>query len=376
MNKYRLLIKGSNPEYFLKKIIRNHINIYEVSKSYKELNIVVDEDGYKVISNIKTSYEIIVKDVYGAIKMKEVFKRYFYFILFFLLGICLNIFLSNIIFEVEVVHSNSYIKELIYNELDRYGISKFSFVKSFKEKEIIINKILNNNKDDIEWLEIERIGTKYKVNVERRKLNIEEEICKSRDVVAKKQATIISIEAEEGEVVKKINDYVGAGDVVISGVIHNKEEIVSNKCARGKIFGEVWYKVVVELPINYRYENVTGKDKVLITINFLNKKVIINNKFDTYKVKDIYSFKSKLLPLSLDISNYLETDVVEKKYTLKNAENEAISMAEEKLKERLGEEDLILTKKVLKKELKRSKIIVEVFLKVKEDITAYREIQI
>ena len=38
--------------------------------------------------------------------------------------------------------------------------------------------------------------------------------------------------------------------------------------------------------------------------------------------------------------------------------------------------DEILTKKVLKKSLKNSKIIVEVFFKVKEDITSFKDIVI
>ena len=61
---------------------------------------------------------------------------------------------------------------------------------------------------------------------------------------------------------------------------------------------------------------------------------------------------------------------------MNNCDNDAIKLAEEKLLLKLGKEDSILTKKVLKKELKNSKIIVEVFFKVKEDITSYKDIVI
>ena len=110
MNKYRLCIKGKNPDYFLRKVISSKINIYDIAKNYNELFITVDEDGYQKISEFKTSYKITIIGVSGLIKIKEVFKKYFFFILFFCFGICLNIFLSKVIFEVEVVHSNSYIK--------------------------------------------------------------------------------------------------------------------------------------------------------------------------------------------------------------------------------------------------------------------------
>ena len=33
INKYRLIIKGRNPDYFIKKLIRNRVNIYEMEKA-------------------------------------------------------------------------------------------------------------------------------------------------------------------------------------------------------------------------------------------------------------------------------------------------------------------------------------------------------
>lgn len=374
MNKYRLCIRGKNPDYFLRKVIDRKVNIYDIKKNYNELFITVDVDGYKKIKKIKTSYDVIVVGVSGLLKIKEVFNKYIFFILFFCIGLVLNIFLSKVIFDVEVIHSNSYIRELVYNELANLGIERFKFKVSFSEKEKIVSKILENNKDDLEWMEIEEVGTKYIVSVEQRKKNEEKEICNNRNIVASKNATILEIIATEGEVVKKKLDYVVQGDVIISGVIHNKEDIVSNKCAVGKVYGEVWYKVDVELPTKYHEENVTGKSDYRVEFNFLNNKYIFFNKYDTYKKKDTIKIESKLLPIKLSLSKYLETDIIDYTYTLDNSEAKALEIAEDKLKNKLTDGEVILTKKVLKKELKNSKIIVEVFLKIKEDITSYQDI--
>ena len=59
MDKYKLCIKGKNPDYFLRKLIDKKINIYEIEKDFKKLCIVVDDGGYKVIKKIKTSYSIM-----------------------------------------------------------------------------------------------------------------------------------------------------------------------------------------------------------------------------------------------------------------------------------------------------------------------------
>ena len=46
---------------------------------------------------------------------------------------------------------------------------------SFKKRKKIINKIVSDNKDKIEWLEIERYGSKLTIKVTERKLNKEKE---------------------------------------------------------------------------------------------------------------------------------------------------------------------------------------------------------
>lgn len=57
-----------------------------------------------------------------------------------------------------------------------------------------------------------------------------------------------------------------------------------------------------------------------------------------------------------------------------NSSSEAIKLATKKLEDRLDEQSMILSKKVLKKTLKNSKIIVEIFFKVRENITDYKKI--
>ena len=376
MDRYKLCIRGKNPDYFLRKVIDRKINIYDIRKEVKKLYIVVDADGYKKVKKIKTSYDIEVVSVCGFLKVKEIVSKYFFFILFFIMGIIINIFLSNLIFDVEVIHSNKEIRDIIINDLKNLGISKFNFKVNFNEKEKIIKEILVKEKNDIEWLEIEEVGTKYIVKVEQRKLNDEEETCNNRNIVAKKNAVILEISAEVGEVAKKRNDYVLKDDVIISGVIHNKEDVVSKKCAKGRVYGEVWYQVNVELPTKFYESKNTGKNQYGIKYKFLNKNYIFFNQYKTYKERNLFEFGNQILPVRLSLVKLFET--VEKKflYTLDNCEEEALKIASEKLLLDLGKDDIILSKKVLKKQLKNSKIIVEVFFKVKEDITSYKEIVI
>ena len=374
ISKYKVVIEGKNPDYFINELIKNNIYIYDLKKEYKKLIIVISLDDYNKLKKIKTSYKFYIIDSYGVVKSKYLVKKYLFFLICMFLGICLNIFLSKLIFDVEVVHSDRYIREIVYNNLREKGIYKYRFKVNYLEKEKIIKEILKKESNDIEWLEIEEIGTKYIVKVEQRKKNKEEEECVPRNIVAGKDAFILEIQADVGEVVKKKYDYVKKGDIVISGIIHNKEEEVSRKCATGKIYGEVWYKVNLEIPMEYKEEIVTGKEKNTFEINFLNKNISLFNNFKTYKKNSTFLIGSNLLPISLNFTKYLETDVKMYKYNLFNVDDYALELASKKIKNKLGTRGEVVSKKVLKKSIKKSKIIIEVFVKVKEDITDSVEI--
>ena len=374
ISKYKVAIEGKNPDYFINELIKNNIYIYDLEKEYKKLIIVISLDDYNKLKKIKTSYKFYIIDSYGVVKFKYLVKKYLFFLICMFLGICLNIFLSKLIFDVEVVHSDRYIREIVYNNLRERGIYKYRFKVNYLEKEKIIKEILKKESNDIEWLEIEEIGTKYIVKVEQRKKNKEEEVCVPRNIVAGKDAFILEIQADVGEVIKKKYDYVKKGDIVISGIIYNKEDEVSRKCATGKIYGEVWYKVNLEIPMEYKEEIVTGKEKNTFEINFLNKNISLFNNFKTYKKNSTFLIGSNLLPISLNFTKYLETDVKMYKYNLFNVDDYALELASKKIKNKLGTRGEVVSKKVLKKSIKKSKIIIEVFVKVKEDITDSVEI--
>ncbi|MBE6157247.1 MAG: hypothetical protein E7160_00410 [Firmicutes bacterium] len=375
INKYKLLITGKNINYFLQKIINNNIQIYDLEQKDKKLIIIVNEEDYQKIRKIKTSYKIKILNRYGQVKIKYLLKKYHIFIMSIIIGILLNVLLSNIIFDVKVIHSNPRIRNIIYRDLEIYGIKKYHLIKSYKTKERIITKILEKETNDIEWLEIENIGTKYIVRVEQRKKNKQEKKCIPRNIIAKKDSMIINIDATRGEVSKKKYDYVKKGEVLISGLIHNKETIVSKECATGKVYGEVWYKVELELPNNYYEQTLTGNEKKYLEVEIFNKHYSILNKYKNYKRKKLFIIKSKILPISLNYTKYLETKVKREKYTLNNVNSKAITIAKNKLQSRINKEDSIISKKVLKKQQKNSKIIVDVFFKVKEEISEIESIE-
>lgn len=372
ISKIKLKITGRNPDYFLNLLINKGINIELIEKNRKYIVILVSSKDYDIIKSIKTSYKIRVLNVYGFLYMKYLLKTYSFFIFMFFICAGIIIFISNIILDVSVISSKSEIRKEILEDLKVRGISKYRLKVSYDERERIIGEILDEEKDSIEWLEIEEYGTKYIINVVERVKNNDSIECVPSNIVASRDAIVTDISATSGEVMTSINKSVKKGDILISGVIYNKDDIKNIKCARGKVFGEVWYQVYVDLPLHYVEENVTGKVDKKLGIDFFGYSS--KSSFKTYKRKDINILNNKLLPIRLFYTEFLETSVTDIKFDINNVDKYAIDKAIIKLKDSLGDEDEILLKKNLKKEQKNSRIIVGVFFKVREDITEVQEI--
>ena len=371
MNKIKIEIIGKNPDYFLKEIIKKNINIYDLEKNYKSIKLIINTDDFKTIKKIKTTYKIKVIEKYGVLKLYDYLKKYNLLLLFMIIGIIINILLYNIIFKVEVIHPNKELVKIIYKDLNDLGLKKYHFkINKNKVKE----KLLEKEKNKIEWLEIENIGTKYIIRLEEKKLNKKEKVCRARHIISKKQAIVYSIESSSGEIIKKKNDYVEKGEILISGFIHNKEKIVSKKCAIGKVYGETWYNVKIIVPTTIKNIKVLDNKDYGINIKIFKKDINIGNKLSTYK-KYVYNIiDSRIIPISIGTSKYQEIKEIKSIYTLNNIDEIAISTAEKELKKKLKKDEEVIDKKTLKKIKKNSKIEVEVFFKVKEDITDYLDI--
>lgn len=373
---YEVKIEGKDVKRFVKTLYRRGIELLNISYTDENIYIKLDKKNYDKLLEIKTIYEIKLTRLYGLAKWMFVLKHNMIFIISTLIGLFFILFLSNIVFEIEVVHRKDDIRNLIYKELDRYNIKKYNFVKSFDEQEQVVKNILDNNKDRLEWLEIERVGVKYIIRVEERIINSSKKEEKNKHVVASKDGIIMHIDASCGEIVKKINDYVKKGDIIISGNINKGEEVKNTVAAKGNVYAEVWYTVDVEMPLVYKEEYKTGKSKRTLTFSIFDSSYSLFD-FFPYKNKSVEEnviFKNNILPIKLSFNKEYELRVIDEVYTYDEAITKAIDLARDKLKMKLSKDEKILYEKKLKTTQNNSTILVTVFFKVYENITGYEEI--
>lgn len=198
------------------------------------------------------------------------------------------------------------------------------------------------------------------------------------DIVASKDGKILHIESSSGVIVKEINDYVKKGETIISGNIIKSDKYLKGQVeSKGLVYAEVWYTVDVSVPLNYtEYVKTSTNYNEYFTYIFGKKITFIND----YNLKNIMYNESiavskPYLPFIIYKRTTSVYEYVTYSLTEEEAYNLAIKKATEKLTVKLDDDEYIMDKKVLKKTLSSSKMVLKVFFKVYENITEKKEIE-
>lgn len=372
----RLKITGKNPILFFKINILGKVPY----KKFKELNnkeILLDikYNDYLRLKDIRSSYDIKVIKYNGLPKINNLFMKNSSLLISIILSLIFLLFISNICFDIDIIHNDKKIRTLINSELEANGIKKVALIPGFNERKRIIERIIKDNENDIEWLEIERKGSKLIVKVTQRKLNNKKEELNKRHIVAKKSGIIKKVEASNGVILKKKNDYVNKGDIIVSGDIIKDETVKGQVASTGKVYAEVWYKVNVSYPLYYEEVLYLNEIKPNIIIEIFNKKYQLRKNYvDSYLEKNKVLINDNVFPLKISLCKQRKIKKNKQKLTKDEAIDKALVLANDKLSVKLGEDEYIIDKKTLNYTLNESTIIVDVFFKVYENITDYKNV--
>lgn len=377
-NYIKVIVEGKNVNNYIKWLISQKINIINLNViRHNKLELIVSYKDYKQLDKYSKTYKVTILKKYGILKIFEVIKRNSFIFVSIILAIVFLYFLSNVIFSVDVVYNDQDVIEKIKDELKKYGIEKYKFKKDYTYLDKVKEEILSNNKDTLEWLEIIEDGTKYIVKLVERKQEESIDEYEYQSISTTKDAIITSIKASSGEKVKEINDYVKTDEVIVSGIMTKPDGTPIYTKARATVYGEVWYKVDIEYPYAYKEEKVTGKSKEVFVINFLNKKIPIFSyqKYKEFKVISNNIIEDNILPISLSKEKQYEVIVKEEIYTWEEAVSNAIEVSKKKLLD--SNKKIIEIKKVeiLDKQTINSKIKLNLFISVIEDITKVVEVK-
>ncbi|MBR2137682.1 MAG: sporulation protein YqfD [Bacilli bacterium] len=365
MNKVRIIVYEDNI-YFNKYLYNNKISYSNLEKD----KYYIFDTTYDSYIKISRRYKCEVIKYYGVNGFVLLLKKNKFFIISFFFSMFLLVILTNTIFEVRINLESEY-KDYIYSELQKVNLSKYKRVKSETEINEIKESILNKNNDLIQWIEITRKGCTYIIDVTLKVIN-EEEILEDEpcNIVASKDGVIRKIISNKGSKVKEINDYVKKGDVLISGLIYKGDDISNIVHASGRVYAETWYTVNISVPYDYVEYMETGNYFNRYYISLFDKEFTISGKYE-YKdgFRESYLiFEKPYLFFKLYKEINKEYKYISHKLSEREAYEIALKRSEEKIVNTLSSDEYVISKKVLKKEVKSSKIVLEVFFKVYEEI--------
>ena len=193
MNTRELLIKITDCTYseVIKVLLKRNIYYSNLTINENYITLKINKEDYKKLKyDIKTVHVIKHLGLDGLIAF---LKKHYVLLISFIFTYIILIILSNVIFDVQIITNNYELKRVINLYLEDYDIKKYKFMKSNKELTKIKEKILEENKTTLEWIEIERIGTTYKINLTERIINEKNEDLSTSDIVAKKDAMIMYV---------------------------------------------------------------------------------------------------------------------------------------------------------------------------------------
>ncbi|MCH1624978.1 sporulation protein YqfD [Ferdinandcohnia quinoae] len=285
------------------------------------------------------------------------------------------ILLSNMVWGIKVDGAKPETEHLILKELKRMGIEKGK-LQFFLEDVESIQRHLTDNINDITWIGVELNGTTYHLEVVEKNQPEPAEHLSPRNIIAKKNAIITRMFVEEGKPLVTEHDYVNKGDILVSGKIgkEGEEKLVP---ARGKIFGETWYKYTLEVHLSTKLNVFTGDSNHKHYLQFGDLALPIwgfkkneYQEFETEKYKHNVKFFKWELPIAYSKKVIRESEEVERKYSVDQAIKEAVKDGRKKLENELDNDAEIIGEKVLRHSVKNGKVKVEIKYDVIENIVS------
>ena len=365
INKKIIKIKIHNYEKFIKYAWTHDINLYNIKKEKDYIICIVSDEDYLLLEQF---YDIEILKNYNKKRYLNILKNNVINIIIFIYAIILFLFFSNIIVSVSINLENKDLLNRITNSLEQKGIKRLSLKKNYGNIQNIKNDLMNEYNDEIEWLEIESIGMTYNIKIESRKKQDFNEAASKCHIIAKKSGVITKIIADKGDVLVENNSYVNEGDILISGEIKYNEEIKTDVCAKGLVYAEKWYNVTLDAPTVKEIKKYSGKTRYNLLLEYDNRDYLIFKD----RIENYDSNKSLIISL-LGKKLYLikEYEYINEEYEMN--EEELDTMIENaiisKLELKLNDDEKILYKNILKKEVNNSRIRVELFVTVEEQIS-------
>lgn len=383
----RILVEGLHPELFFQACIEEGIVIWDIRKTSSEkCEGNINNKDIKVIKKVRRGTKYKIKFIHKKgypflfkqlLKRKEIIVSIFFSVLLIAL-------LSNVLWRVTITGVSKEMEEKINTHLLSYGIHPGGLVFTFDSPNTIQQK-LTTDLPELLWVGVQKKGTTIYLEGVEKTVVKKEEVIGPRHLVATKKGVIKSVFVSEGFPMVAVNDYVEAGDILVSGIINStnpgveQEEddksLTKKVSAQAHITAQTWYDVSITIPLTINQEILTGNQvkkhylqlgKFQLPIWGFRTPEYESVNLET-NVKPLYLLKWRL-PISKVESNLSEKVYYEITQTKDEAITKGILQAKRDLLIKLGPEAKIISEKVLHETIENGKVNLNLYITVEENI--------
>lgn len=348
-----ILVEGFFTERFINTCINKNIFLFNIKRDkstiiYANVGIFDFKNVVKIAKQSKCRVKIQRKS--GLPFLFNRYKKRKIFAIALVSIICVIIYLSNFIWNIEIVGTDKINQNELIKTINSEGLT-IGKLKRKVDLKSIINKIRLDRKD-IAWIGIDLKGTNAIVKVveadAKPEIIKEDEYC---NIVSDKEASIIKVNAQNGTVLVKEGDVVKKGTPLIAGWMEGKYTGTRYVHAEGSIEAKVWYSHKERIYYKQEEKLRTGNEEKKYTLNINNFEINLYKKlsnfenYDTIKEqKKLKLFSNLYLPAGLIISNNYEVVNNNIVYNQDEAKEIGIVKSKEELDKNLkSKEDLLNT---------------------------------
>ena len=348
-----ILVEGFFTERFINTCINKNIFLFNIKRDkstiiYANVGIFDFKNVVKIAKQSKCRVKILRKS--GLPFLFNRYKKRKIFAIALVSIICVIIYLSNFIWNIEIVGTDKINQNELIKTINSEGLT-IGKLKRKVDLKSIINKIRLDRKD-IAWIGIDLKGTNAIVKVveadAKPEIIKEDEYC---NIVSDKEASIIKVNAQNGTVLVKEGDVVKKGTPLIAGWMEGKYTGTRYVHAEGSVEAKVWYSHKERIYYKQEEKLRTGNEEKKYTLNINNFEINLYKKlsnfenYDTIKEqKKLKLFSNLYLPAGLIISNNYEVVNNNIVYNQDEAKEIGIVKSKEELDKNLkSKEDLLNT---------------------------------
>ncbi|WP_372636862.1 sporulation protein YqfD [Cohnella sp.] len=287
--------------------------------------------------------------------------------------------LSTLIWDVKVEGNSAIPEEKIRQAAKAEGI--YGYQWSFRLGDAAtLSQRLALRLPEAAWVGVDKRGTSITITVVESTKPEDKALEGPRHLVAKADAVVTRIVAENGRPKVERNDRVRKGDILISGILgdeKNSKHVVS----KGKVMGLVWHEYRIESPLQSKTRNLTGETRERNYLIIGNRALQISGyggePFGQSQIRSTIEkarLWNKELPFGTMKEHELEVVEIGKKLTPSEAKEVGLAQARAELLAKAGKDATIKAENILHEQTENGKVKLTVLFEVEQSIEVERPI--